>query len=98
MSLLGAGSNKSYQLGVISDSTDNKGDRNVSTITEIPLVANNIKCITAGWSHTVIVTNNGRVLETGDDTDFRIGSESRIIYHEFTEIKISDEKIVSAAV
>lgn len=97
MSLLGAGSNNSYQLGVMSDSTDNNGDRNVSTITEIPHVANNIKCITAGWSHTVIVTNDGRVLATGDDTGFRIGSESRIIYHEFTEIKISDEKIVSAA-
>lgn len=96
MSLIGAGRNHDFQLGIQSDSKD-LGQRFVSKAAEIPVNTGNIICVAPGEHHTVIVMRDGSVLATGNDKSFGIGGKSRVIHKKFTEIKISDEKIIWAA-
>lgn len=100
MSLVGAGYNHSCALSVPSDAQYRKESKTfafVSNPTPIPVDVSSIACISTGSYHTVLVTKSGNVLAAGTDKDFRIGSDNRKIYQEFTEIRITKEKVIWAA-
>lgn len=90
MSLAGSGYNNNHALGVMYDSKDSDGYGIVLKMTEITIDVKNISCVAPGYAHTVVLT-------AGDDRDFTMGSLYRTIFKEFTEIKISEEKIIWAA-
>lgn len=91
--ILGAGYNKHSQLGVLSNGTNSMNLPIVTIPTQIPIDPNDLACISCGSSHSIFVMKNGKVLASGSDEDFQIGSENRTIYKEPTEINISAEPI-----
>lgn len=47
----------------------------VDAITHVPIDINGIQCISGGYSHSVMIIE-GKIFAAGDDSDFRIGSNS----------------------
>lgn len=96
MSLLAAGCDDCFQLGIDPTTKNKCNNVCVGELTQVPFDIYGIQCISTYCSHSVII-KLGKVYAAGDDQDFIIGSDSRQVYEKFTEIKISDEHIIWAA-
>lgn len=97
MSLYGSGLNNTRALGIDSNSQSEDGHGIVSQFMKIPVNAADLLCISPGSCHSILITMDGKVLASGDDVEFRIGSDKREVFFDFTEIKICDEKTRWAA-
>lgn len=92
------GRDSSYQLGIKYDKTrDDYGF--VSSLTENPDInVNDVRCISAGFPHTVVVMNDGKVFAAGRKRSFLGACNDH--YSEnaaFSEIHVGDEEIAWAA-
>lgn len=91
MKLYGSGNHKFSRLGVPTDE-----DNDDEIVVEVPVNLDGIQCISAGLRHSIIIKEN-KVWAAGDDTKFHIGSDSRQVYDNFTEVHIVDDKVIWAA-
>lgn len=84
------------QLGIKPTTKNNDNEDCVDVLTRVPFDFEGAQCVSGGYNHSVII-KDFRVFAAGNDKDFRIGSDNRVIYETFTEVKISEEPISWAA-
>jgi alpha-tubulin suppressor-like RCC1 family protein len=85
MAIICAGYNASMQMG---------GGHPGSTPAKLTISPDNLVCLTSGEDHTVFVDIHGKAHALGDDEDFAIGTDDRMMYGDLTTLDLVN--VVSA--
>lgn len=85
--LAASGRNEDHQLGFESDGL-------VPSL--VPVELNDIICIAAGADHSVFIYEDGHVMALGDDREYQIGTDKRVIYTQPAPVSFEGEYITWA--